>query len=313
MTIKKPKLPTLVASQLPEFVREDYQTFVTFVKAYYEYLENNILVDLYKVSDVDSTLDSFLQYFKSEVALNFPATLIDDRFLLPKLKELYISKGTIASYNLLFRILYNKEITIKQPSSQMLRVSDGKWVQNISIFVDLKVGSFDSVIGKTANIVSSDRNNRKNIVVVVDNYKTTETAGIYEVVLINNFLGTFEQGDLFNYGSNVSGVITNIVKQQGYYSNSDGFLNSDMYIQDSKYYQAFSYVIQIDELFESYKSAVKNLIHPAGTELFGEYHINTILELSEDTDINFAEFLLGLTTDAGQLTNENGDILIFVL
>ena len=35
------KISTVVSSQLPEFVRSDHPTFIAFVKAYYEYLEQS--------------------------------------------------------------------------------------------------------------------------------------------------------------------------------------------------------------------------------------------------------------------------------
>ena len=46
MTIPRRTLSSLVASQLPEFVREDNQTFVAFIEAYYEYLQNTTGNDL---------------------------------------------------------------------------------------------------------------------------------------------------------------------------------------------------------------------------------------------------------------------------
>ena len=66
----------------------------------------------------------------------------------------------------------------------------------------------------------------------------------------------------------------------GYYTNTDGFISDDRYIQDGKYYQTYSYVLKIDELFDSYKSVVKNILHPAGTELFGEYTIDNSYDSS---------------------------------
>lgn len=158
----KPKLSSLVSGQLPEFIRGDYQTFVTFMEAYYEFLETQI-VDFDEISNIDTTLDAFVKYFKDEVALNFPSTLVNDRFLLPKLKELYISKGEEASYRLLFRILYNKEIELRKPAEQMLKVSDGKWIQDISVFSTIVTGSPDDIVGKTINIISSDRKNIKKL------------------------------------------------------------------------------------------------------------------------------------------------------
>jgi hypothetical protein len=57
-------------------------------------------------------------------------------------------------------------------------------------------------------------------------------------------------------------------------------LDDAIYIQDSRYYQAFSYVLKIDEQLESYKSIVKTLIHPTGMALFGEYDIRNEFDLS---------------------------------
>jgi hypothetical protein len=71
-----------------------------------------------------------------------------------------------------------------------------------------------------------------------------------------------------------------LVKYPGYFTSNAGFLDDSIFIQDSKYYQAFSYVIRIDERLESYKSAVKTMLHPAGMALFGEYNITNNINLS---------------------------------
>ena len=73
-----------------------------------------------------------------------------------------------------------------------------------------------------------------------------------------------------------------LTKYPGYYSTNDGFLDDDIYIQDSRYYQVYSYLIKIDERLESYKSAVKTLVHPAGLALFGEYDIRNEFHLDLD-------------------------------
>jgi hypothetical protein len=71
-----------------------------------------------------------------------------------------------------------------------------------------------------------------------------------------------------------------LVKYPGYFTSNAGFLDDSIFIQDSKYYQAFSYVIRIDERLSSYKSAVKTMLHPAGMALFGEYNITNNINLS---------------------------------
>ena len=53
-----------------------------------------------------------------------------------------------------------------------------------------------------------------------------------------------------------------------------------MFIQDSYYYQAFSYVVRIDEQLQSYASVVRSMLHPSGMALFGEYSIDNQIDLS---------------------------------
>lgn len=48
-------------------------------------------------------------------------------------------------------------------------------------------------------------------------------------------------------------------------------VSANMYLYDGKYYQDYSYEINIDELFENYKNVVKKLIHPAGYGMFSTY------------------------------------------
>jgi hypothetical protein len=71
-----------------------------------------------------------------------------------------------------------------------------------------------------------------------------------------------------------------MARYPGYYTSNSGFLDDSIYIQDSRYYQTFSYVVKIDERLSTYKSIVKSLIHPAGMALFGEYSINNTFDLS---------------------------------
>lgn len=445
--MSKVNLSAIVSSQLPEFIRDDYPTFIAFVEAYYEYLDS-ILLDINTTSNIDTTLDSFIQYFKDEIAVNFPQLNIDERFLYPKLKELYTSKGTEASYQLLFRLLYNKEVEIFYPSTQMLRVSDGKWNQDTSIFAKIDIGSPDIIVGQYCTVTTSN----KTIKLFIDRYQATSEVDVYEFFITGGWIGTFYPYDIlkFNniffatiqptpvtvtisqpgknfrvgqiyqiigsgYGSavkiktvdanggvtsvqmvdfgigytsnfslsllattyntvnqdfftkvgtsvgindslsnlNDSGVINRFdyaftgtevwvdpsyagvvitsfsdisgssvidqseyailnltlgaaTKYPGYYKNNDGFLSDTMYIQDSKYYQQFSYVIKIDELFESYKSVVKNLLHPAGTELFGEYNVENSINVGITANTSDASGKNLLTELSYTLVTEDG-------
>ena len=97
-------LASVVSRQLPEFIREDYPTFVAFVEAYYKWLKTQ-QVDFVDARDLDKTLDQYIEYFRKELAVHLPLMLEDERLVLPRIKELYLAKGSQASFKLLFRLL----------------------------------------------------------------------------------------------------------------------------------------------------------------------------------------------------------------
>ena len=66
-----------------------------------------------------------------------------------------------------------------------------------------------------------------------------------------------------------------VAKYKGYYIKNDGFLDDEIYIQDSRYWQKYSYVISSDVDIDKYKTLLKSLLHPAGTAMFGEYLVKS--------------------------------------
>ena len=138
-----------IPSQLPEFIRDDlnYETFVAFVQAYYEWLElsntanaNTIIAttsgqgvtygskNLLNYSDVDSSLDGFLQYYVNDFLPYFPEDALADKAKTLKIaKQLYQTKGTPASYKLLFRLLYNSDAQLLMTGDLVFRASAGEW------------------------------------------------------------------------------------------------------------------------------------------------------------------------------------------
>lgn len=415
MTIQ---LKSIVAKQIPEFAREDYPLFVSFVEAYYEYLDQYEKRNLTEIRDLDQTLDSFVQFFKNELdILGDNYTYIDQRLFLRKVKELFVSKGIEASYKFLFKLLYNKTAEISYPWDSVLKASDGKWQQEMSVFVDVSAGDINDLVGNRITITGPNI----GIKVFVDRVKFIRD-NIWEVFINKNYYGNIEInytinalgvtgiiipttvsysvtspgsgysiGDLitgttvangvtitqllkvtkvdsnggvvtmttvkygcgYNVGfylfkSNVPittstlltitkdstlqyslstdnkiekyedyGYIVNpnyvdvdysdptyaadllqqfyeeslsgqgenpdyllvkfdigaVAKYQGHYNSNDGFLDDDIFIQDSFRWQKFSYLITVDENLEKYKSLIKSYLHPAGTALFGEYQI----------------------------------------
>lgn len=149
-------LSAVVRSQLPEFIREDYPTFVAFVEAYYDYLKTQG-VDLSKIRDIDTTLEDFIVQFKKELAHNLPIVVEDERFLLSHIRDQYLAKGSASSYKLLFKLLYGKQVELTYPNQSMLRASDGRWNQEISLFAQVDYGDPDDIVGKLVDIQTAGR------------------------------------------------------------------------------------------------------------------------------------------------------------
>ena len=144
MTIQLDKRITdLIQGQVPAFIRDDYPTFVTFIEAYYEWMESRIKkVDspeygskkLLSYSDVDKTIPEFMQYFTNEFLIHIPKNVLCDKVkLLKNIKKFYQSRGTEKSYSLLFRILFEDEPNFYYPTVDILRCDSGGWVQDQSI------------------------------------------------------------------------------------------------------------------------------------------------------------------------------------
>jgi hypothetical protein len=150
MALVKAKISTVIEDQIPDFIREDHNTFVLFLKSYYEYLGTIENRNLENIRDIDNTLDQFIEFFAKEILNPIPKNILADKRLLAKrVKELYLSKGNINSYKLLFRLLYDIPADIYIPKVDLLRVSDGKFSRDTIIRSTLVSGDPNNLIGKT--------------------------------------------------------------------------------------------------------------------------------------------------------------------
>ena len=91
-----------------------------------------------------------------------------------------------------------------------------------------------------------------------------------------------------------------VINYPGHYDTTDGFLSDVMYLEDEAYYQPYSYVLRIDERLEKYKKAVMDIIHPAGTRMFGELvlesNFNVITEIASTVNFLRSTFSDSYTT-----------------
>lgn len=422
-----PKLSQQVSSQLPGFVRADHPLFVSFLEAYYDWLETTGSVgkyegglDLLSQRDIDTTFESFVQYFKKEYLLDFPETLATDvsgnplnqKNLLKNIRDFYRAKGTEAAYKFLFRILYNSSVEFYYPKEDILRLSDGKWVQRTSIkttsnngtnlftllgqevkqrddygtviaygrIVDIQLYAVDGVQMSElflAGIFGTFLPNRNcegtntdgvlltEFVMPVIESITLDSGGIdyqpgetLELKAIDTtkenigsgFLARVEEVDtqsslyktdeeiqlgaikklrIVDFGVNYKNItdwkvivdspfgagatftisIGGMSRYPGYYEGTDGQLSSAKKIQDSNYYQQFSYVLQVESSYEKWITAIKKLIHPAGMQVFGEVllyrkRINTI-DASHNEMRVYEDPLIGHYTPYTFNTHEN--------
>lgn len=209
------KTSVLIEQQFPDFVYDEGQNLIQFVKAYYEYMEQtgNALdanKNLLNYQDLDNTLEKFIDYFYREVFTSVPKTLmVDDKLFLKHVRDLYLSKGTEESFQLLFRILFNEEISFYDPGDDILRASDGRWYETTKLRLTPITGTITDIDGYTIKGLTSGAIARVQTV----NYNLVNGLDFYDIT-ISNVLGTFADGETIeNTDQSITAKIDNTVGQ----------------------------------------------------------------------------------------------------
>lgn len=135
-------------------------------------------------------------------------------------------------------------------------------------------------VTKTEDIIGDDPD------IGVEKYSESTYAGTFLGQFYTETIGTDSSENYTLIRFDIGAV----AKYQGYYSTNDGFLSDTIYIQDSRYYQKFSYLITVDERLEDYKALLKSFIHPSGTALFGEYQIQNSFSTGLNVSITVEEY-----------------------
>jgi len=212
MAVSK-KISSQIGQQLPDFIRSDAPLFQSFIEGYYEYLEsaNNVLDasrNLLNYQDVDTSIDKYVEYLRREIIPDFPrSTLANTHFILKRAKDLYTSRGSEKSYQLLFRALYNQEIEIYDPGESILRASDGRYVKENSIRVgDPALGNTQLLLGQNITGLSSGATAKVERI-----NRTTESGFIVQELFLSGISGDFQDLELVrNSGNTVNATIYNI-------------------------------------------------------------------------------------------------------
>jgi hypothetical protein len=184
----------LIPSQLPSYIVDDpsYSNFVAFFQAYYEWmgLENNSLYgskNLLNYIDIDKTTNDFLQYFSNDFLQYFPKdSLIDKSSAIKIARELYKSKGTPASYQFLFRILFDSDFDIFYTKDAVLKASDGIWY----VAKSLKLATTDPAFLSISNLKIFGETSKSTALI-----ENSVLAGIKTSVFISNIERSFQSGE----------------------------------------------------------------------------------------------------------------------
>ena len=222
-----------VEGQLPQFVKEDHPTFVAFLEAYYEYMEQQgkpyeIIGNLDNYVNLDKTTDEFLDYFKQQFGKDIPEAIFANAnkpFVLKHLRDFYRSKGSEKAFQFLFRLLYKEEISFYYPSTDLLRTSDGKY-NNSKVIRTVDTSGTDMIFSITGKRIIGVTSKAEAIVEIVLN----ENIGSFVVstIFLSGIAGEFQRGEkVYAEGSawqfTVGGMVTNyeITKPGNGYSLDD--------------------------------------------------------------------------------------------
>jgi hypothetical protein len=195
--------------------------------------------------------------------------------------------------------------------SNVVISSGGSGYQNNELVIFSGGGTPD-----TANaVVGTDSNGVVTSVVYNDRgsgYQTTPTL----TVRTSNGTGASLSVNIteFNIASLVEGKVTKggVGVGRGFWSTTRSHLSSDKFIQDSYFYQDFSYQIKVQKILAKYKDIIKDTFHSAGSELFGEFEL--IQDVSSNIELlhssNTAVKSFDYTSDSNILLADNNVVTV---
>ena len=180
-----------------------------------------------------------------------------------------------------YDIIKNEDWEVVGPIArvELTNFGDGYETANLpSITVTTTTGSGANLVatniqGKSANVEVDVANNLIGV-------------GAIRAIEITNFgidytsatANTSASGD---GNANVSVTISGLGIKEGNWIDDDGKIDYKI-IQDSFFYQDFSYVIQSGLAFSFYRDTIKELIHPAGLQPFGQILISSFIDVAPE-------------------------------
>lgn len=198
----------LVKEQFPDFYQEDGPLFILFAEEYYKWLETYSEVidgenvagksvyqtrNLLNYRDIDRTVDEFIVYFKEKYLKGVDINVLTNKRLLVKSAlDLFRSKGTERSIDLLFKLVFGTKVEVFTPGDHVLKLSDGKWL--VPVYLELtRTEKTKSFVGKLVT------GSQSGATAVVEYLITRNIKGnLIDIIYISNLTGNFEKDDIIN-------------------------------------------------------------------------------------------------------------------
>lgn len=191
--ILSPNISPLIKSQFPRYYNEEGPRFIEFIEAYYEWLEQEGMSvsqarQLFELRDIDTTTQ--IDHFTRKYLNGFPVYLLyDKKFLIKHVLDIYRSKGSTTGYKLLFKLLYNDDIEIYLPSSDIFAASDGTWYE--PKYLELAESSYSN--GLVGSIIKGRSSRAEAVVESV--VQQPVNGKIVNIAYLSNISGSFVYGE----------------------------------------------------------------------------------------------------------------------
>nr|BAR36091.1 putative structural protein [uncultured Mediterranean phage uvMED] len=309
-SLGKYNISSYIDDLVPDHVETSYPDLVNFLKTYALYLERSNESGFYLNSldiqrDIDYVEEKLLTELQNEIGIAVPRDFATNpRTFYKHLIEFYRSRGTPESITSFFRVIYDDEVETYFPFVDILNPSDGNWTdQAAAIQADRTAFTPTNTITISGTPTEVTGNNDAGNPIFLDD----------DVVFVNNsfktpgtdYTETVYSDTTTKYKLTFTTALANndVVRTypKGLFTNNDGFLSDKKFLQDSFYYQKFSYVLRTGANIADWSNAFTRLIHPAGFKFFGEIAIlikvldqgNTQAQLGNQLPVGEISFNIG--------------------
>jgi len=154
--------------------------------------------------DVDKAPLGFVELLRKEFLQGVPKGALGSKAnMLKHIKDFYRAKGNEASFQFIFRLLYGKEnVTFYYPSTDIMRLSDGRWTQNKSLKIDFdQANNFSSFEGRFV------RGSISNVVALIER---TETYQVGSTTISELYLSNIDANNA-SYNANTDSGFTSFL------------------------------------------------------------------------------------------------------